>query len=466
MHPWGKWGRRFVEYGVAAARAALADAGVAWADVELVVGGETVRNGYAGYVAGATFAQALGLERRPRRHVVRRLRHRRARPSTPPGPGSSPACATSPSSSAPTPPRRGSWRPNAGERWDDPDWLRFRLLGTTNPAYFAPLRPPPDGPLRRDRRGLRPGEGEERPPRAATTPTPATARRSPSRTCWPRRWSPTRCACSTSAPPPTARAAVVLTSMDYARRHGASPTPVRVARRLDGDADLPEHGHRHAQLRHRLRRRSSPAAERHVQGVDRRTPPTRRPGIGPEDVEPGRGLRPVHRPRARLVRGHRPVQARRGREAAARRRHHASAAASRSTRRGGLACFGEAVPAQALAQVCEVDLAAARPGRAAARSRAPGSASPPTRACSATARRCCCRREPTDGPDVDRGRGGVPGRGPELARGATCRPGTTRSAATPSPVTPPKVSSSTSTGSGCCSPTSGRSCHGRRSTAA
>ena len=26
MHPWGKWGRNFVEYGVVAARAALADA--------------------------------------------------------------------------------------------------------------------------------------------------------------------------------------------------------------------------------------------------------------------------------------------------------------------------------------------------------------------------------------------------------------------------------------------------------
>ena len=60
MHPWGKWGRPFVSYGVHAARAALADAGVAWQDVDLVVGGETVRNGYAGYVAGATFAQALG----------------------------------------------------------------------------------------------------------------------------------------------------------------------------------------------------------------------------------------------------------------------------------------------------------------------------------------------------------------------------------------------------------------------
>ena len=60
MHPWGTWGHSFVKYGVHAARAALADAGVDWQDVELVVGGETVRNGYAGYVAGATFAQALG----------------------------------------------------------------------------------------------------------------------------------------------------------------------------------------------------------------------------------------------------------------------------------------------------------------------------------------------------------------------------------------------------------------------
>ena len=60
MHPWGKWGRNFTEYGVHAAREALKDSGIAWADVDLVVGGETVRNGYAGYVAGSTFAQALG----------------------------------------------------------------------------------------------------------------------------------------------------------------------------------------------------------------------------------------------------------------------------------------------------------------------------------------------------------------------------------------------------------------------
>jgi acetyl-CoA acetyltransferase len=136
MHPWGKWGRPFQSYGVAAARAALADAGVDWADVQLVVGGETVRNGYAGYVAGATFAQALGWNG--------------ARVAT-----AYAACATGAQAldtararilagmcdvalvvGADTTPK-GFLAPNAGERWDDPDWLRFRLLGMTNPAYFA-----------------------------------------------------------------------------------------------------------------------------------------------------------------------------------------------------------------------------------------------------------------------------------------------------------------------------------------
>ena len=136
MHPWGKWGRPFTEYGVVAARAALADAGIDWESVDLVVGGETVRNGYAGYVAGATFAQALGWNG--------------ARVAT-----SYAACATGAQAldtararilaglsevalvvGADTTPK-GFLAPNAGERWDDPDWLRFRLLGMTNPAYFA-----------------------------------------------------------------------------------------------------------------------------------------------------------------------------------------------------------------------------------------------------------------------------------------------------------------------------------------
>jgi acetyl-CoA acetyltransferase len=136
MHPWGKWGRNFASYGVHAARAALDDAGIPWTDVDLIVGGETVRNGYAGYVAGSTFASALGWNG--------------ARVAT-----SYAACATGAQAldtararilaglsevalvvGADTTPK-GFLAPNAGERWDDPDWLRFRLLGMTNPAYFA-----------------------------------------------------------------------------------------------------------------------------------------------------------------------------------------------------------------------------------------------------------------------------------------------------------------------------------------
>jgi len=60
MHPWGKWGKNFVEYGVKAARDALKESGVHWKDIQFVSGAATIRNGYPGQVAGATFAQALG----------------------------------------------------------------------------------------------------------------------------------------------------------------------------------------------------------------------------------------------------------------------------------------------------------------------------------------------------------------------------------------------------------------------
>ncbi len=136
MHPWGKWGKPFVSYAVAAAKAALADAGVAWADVDFIAGGETVRNGYGGYVAGATIARALGWNG--------------ARVAT-----CYAACASGSAAieaartrilaglsdvalvvGADTTPK-GFLAPNAGERWDDPDWLRFKLIGATNPAYFG-----------------------------------------------------------------------------------------------------------------------------------------------------------------------------------------------------------------------------------------------------------------------------------------------------------------------------------------
>ncbi len=136
MHPWGKWGHSFVSYGVAAARAALADAGIPWSDVELCVGGETVRNGYPGYVAGATFAQALGWNgsRIATSYAAcasgnQALDVARARILAG-------LCDVALVVGADTTPK-GFLAPTAGDRPDDADWLRFRLLGATNPAYFG-----------------------------------------------------------------------------------------------------------------------------------------------------------------------------------------------------------------------------------------------------------------------------------------------------------------------------------------
>lgn len=136
MHPWGKWGRDFTEYGMVAARAALKDAGIEWKDIQYVAGADTIRNGYPGFIAGATFAQKLGWTG--------------ARVSS-----SYAACASGAQSlqtarasilagfcdvamviGADTTPK-GFFAPVGGERKTDPDWLRFHLLGATNPVYFA-----------------------------------------------------------------------------------------------------------------------------------------------------------------------------------------------------------------------------------------------------------------------------------------------------------------------------------------
>ena len=137
MHPWGKWGRDFTEYGMVAARAALADANMQWKDIQYVAGADTIRNGYPGFVAGATFAQKLGWNG--------------ARVSS-----SYAACASGAQAldsaraqilagfcdvalviGADTTPK-GFFAPvGGGDRKSDPDWLRFHVLGATNPVYFA-----------------------------------------------------------------------------------------------------------------------------------------------------------------------------------------------------------------------------------------------------------------------------------------------------------------------------------------
>ncbi|MFM7270290.1 MAG: lipid-transfer protein [Actinomycetes bacterium] len=136
MHPWGKWGRNFVEYGVVAAREALADAGVDWRDIQFVAGGETVRNGYPGYVAGATFAQALGWQGAPVASAYAACASGATALNAARAQILAGLCDVALVVGADTTPK-GFLAPNSGERGDDPDWLRCRLLGATNPTYFG-----------------------------------------------------------------------------------------------------------------------------------------------------------------------------------------------------------------------------------------------------------------------------------------------------------------------------------------
>jgi acetyl-CoA acetyltransferase len=225
MHPWGKWGRSFVEYGLSAARQALADAGLDWRDVQYVVGADTIRNGYPGYVAGSTFAQALGWTGAAIASCYA-------------------ACASGAQAidiartrimagladvvlvvGADTTPK-GFLAPAGGDRPDDPDWLRFRLLGATNPTYFAFYArrrmdlygaTPADFAkvkVKNARHGLANPNARYR--KAVTAEQVAAS---------PVVSDPLRLldVCATS----DGGAAVVLTSMEFARRHTA--TPVRVA---------------------------------------------------------------------------------------------------------------------------------------------------------------------------------------------------------------------------------------------
>ncbi|MGH0030319.1 MAG: lipid-transfer protein [Myxococcota bacterium] len=136
MHPWGKWGRNFVEYGVAAIQSALADANLEWKDVQFLAGGETVRNGSPGYVAASSFAQAMGYTGIPIASNYAACASgaqamEAARTRILAG-----MCDVAVVAGADTTPK-GFLAPNKGERVLDPDWLRFRLLGATNPTYFG-----------------------------------------------------------------------------------------------------------------------------------------------------------------------------------------------------------------------------------------------------------------------------------------------------------------------------------------
>ncbi|MEU3609869.1 lipid-transfer protein [Streptomyces sp. NPDC035033] len=348
MHPWGKWGRSFVSYGTAAARAALADAGVRWSDIGSIVGADTVRCGYPGYVAGATFARALGRQGARVTSVyaacasgAQAIGAARAQILA----GLADAVLVVGADSTP----KGFFAPAGGERPDDPDWLRFRILGATNPAYFAlyarrrmalygdtvedfarvKVKNAAAGalnPLARYREPVTAGE-------VAASPVVA---------------DPLRLldVCATS----DGGAALVLSSVEFARRHG-HPDPVRIRAVSTVSPAYPEAVLDLPDIATDSTTALAPAPHAFRASIARAA--YEEAGLGPEDLSlaevydlstalelewyediglcgPGEGAKLLRDGVTRLG-GALPVNT-----------------------SGGLASFGEAVPAQAIAQVCEL----------------------------------------------------------------------------------------------------------------
>jgi acetyl-CoA acetyltransferase len=125
-----------VEYGLAAAREALDDAGLTWRDMQFVSGADTIRNGYPGFVSGATFAQALGWTGARVSSVYAACASGAVAIANARAQILAGLCDVALVVGADTTPK-GFFAPVGGERKDDPDWLRFHLMGATNPTYFA-----------------------------------------------------------------------------------------------------------------------------------------------------------------------------------------------------------------------------------------------------------------------------------------------------------------------------------------
>ena len=325
-----------------------------------------------------------GLERRADRDVVRRLRDGcpGARHRAGPDPG------------RPLRGRPGRRRghhaeglPGAERRRavDRPRLAAVQAARHDEPGVLRALRAPPDGPLRRDQRGLRAGEGQERPARVGeperALPQGGRGRRRA------RLGDRVR-------PAPPARHL-----RDVRRRGGSGARPSSTTRSsgigvrrpgagrggLDGDADLPQRGHRHAAAGDRPRRRWRARAD--VQGVDRARRRTRRPASVPTTSTSPRS---TTSPPPSSSTGSRTS----GSASAARPRccsapaTRPSVAGSRSTRPAGWpASARRCRPRRWPRSASSPGSCAARPP--AARSRARGSGSPPTRDCSGTGLRCC-----------------------------------------------------------------------------
>ncbi|MDF3142446.1 MULTISPECIES: lipid-transfer protein [unclassified Streptomyces] len=348
MHPWGKWGRSFVEYGTAAARAALADAGLEWRDIGSIVGADTVRGGYPGYVAGATFAKALGWQGARVTSVyaacasgAQAVNTARAQILS----GLADVVLVVGADAAP----KGFFRPAGGDRPDDPDWLRFRVLGATNPAYFglyARRRMAVHGDTPEDFAqvkvknsalgALNPYARYRKQVTAEEVAASAVVA------------DPLRLLdiCATS----DGGAALVLAGMEYARRHGARD-PVRIRavstvtpRYPSTVLDLPDMATDSAAA-------VQPAAETFRESIAHAA--YEEACIGPEELS----FAEVYDLSTALeLQWYEDLRLCGEGEAAKLLREGATALRGRIpvNMSGGLASFGEAVPAQAIAQVCEL----------------------------------------------------------------------------------------------------------------
>ena len=137
MHPWGKFvGKSFVDLGVHAANAALKDANVEWGEIQFVSGANTVRNGYPGWVSGSTFANALGFQGAQLASSYAACASGVTALSIARAQILSGVCEVALVVGADQVPK-GMFAPVPGDRPQDVDWLRFRLLGLSNPAYFG-----------------------------------------------------------------------------------------------------------------------------------------------------------------------------------------------------------------------------------------------------------------------------------------------------------------------------------------
>ncbi|MEY2431969.1 MAG: hypothetical protein QOC92_1694 [Acidimicrobiaceae bacterium] len=349
MHPWGKWGRNFVEYGIDAAQTALADAGLEWRDIQFVAGADTMRQGYPGYVSAATFSQALGWSGAQVASCYAACASGATALATARAQILAGFCDVALVVGADTSPK-GFFAPNDGDRPDDPDWLRFRLLGATNPTYFALYarrRMDVYGATERDfakvkvknaQHGLNNPNARYR--KAVTEEdvlaSPIVA-------------SPLHLLdiCATS----DGGAALVVSSMEYAQRQGnTSPVRVRgistVTPRFPNTViEMPDFAtdSSAALAPPTLTFRDSIAAAAYEQA-----------GLGPDDMS----LAEVYDLSSALeLDWYENIGLCKAGEAERLINDGDTALGGKGTTvnaSGGLACFGEAVPAQAIAQVCEI----------------------------------------------------------------------------------------------------------------